>query len=315
MKKGILTIDTIVDYFSDKNHYSENIWFFRKAIYSFILINTILLLPLHNELWGTAPHVLKNEYHGIMSFINLLYFSYFEQYHLFFVFGLIITAIIGLMGLFPGLISFFVFFFSSNLIHKEISVTNGGYHLLLLMLFYLLFMNDRKQSNFSNQYFKKLTIIASNLGFWAARFQFIIVYLSAGILKLSGKNWLNGEAMYYVLRVEEYSNPVALNLFGDFSLLLTVMTWIALFYQLSFPVLIWIKPVRLPFLVLGAVFHLSIAFILGITDFGFMMIACYPLFLNQSDVEKIRKILLSTRIILIRQIKTTAQHHQNNWRV
>jgi len=59
---------------------------------------------------------------------------------------------------------------------------------------------------------------------------------------------------------------------------MTILTYASLFYQLLFPIAIWIKQVRPWFLIAGVIFHLGIAIGLGLLDFGILMIAVYSIY-------------------------------------
>jgi hypothetical protein len=49
-------------------------------------------------------------------------------------------------------------------------------------------------------------------------------------------------------------------------------------YQLLFPVLVWIKKIKKMFLLLGILMHLYIAFVMGLVEFGSVMIISYIIF-------------------------------------
>ncbi len=77
---------------------------------------------------------------------------------------------------------------------------------------------------------------------------------------------------------------------------LLVGTYAVFAYQLLFAVVIWIKPVRKPFLLFGLLFHLSIVFIVGLADFGLFMIASYSIFLAPADARKLMERLSVVRL-------------------
>ena len=139
-------LSKLFSFLGSGNQYSQMIWWFRRAIYLFIIWNTITLFPIANELWGEAPHILKNETQGIFRVLNLLSTEGLEYLYFPFSILLIGACVTGILGFYPRFTAIVVFFLTNNLIRKEMTITNGSHHLLLLMVFYLLFM-DEKNTN------------------------------------------------------------------------------------------------------------------------------------------------------------------------
>jgi hypothetical protein len=57
-----------------------------------------------------------------------------------------------------------------------------------------------------------------------------------------------------------------------------ILNYLVIWYQLLFPVLVWIKPIKKWYLLAGIVQHLFIAFVLGLPSFGLIMIVAYAIF-------------------------------------
>jgi hypothetical protein len=73
------------------------------------------------------------------------------------------------------------------------------------------------------------------------------------------------------------------------SWLFIALNYVVLAYQLLFPVLVWIKKIKKPFLILGILMHLYIAFVIGLVSFGFVMILPYIYFWPNSTAEARRR--------------------------
>ena len=267
---------------------------FRKCLYLFLLINTLILLPVADEIWGPNNSMISyyNSDAFLLKFLNILSYHHFEDYYLFFVWGQIIFLIIGLTGKYQRLTSIFIYLFSANLYMKATNIQNAGNNVTLLMLIYLIFMNEHSDKNkTSPNLWNIIDTTCTNLAFSAAKIQLVVLYAVAGIYKLKGEHWLDGTALYYVLHIDEFSHPFIQKHFTDSAFITYTGTYFTLFFQLSFPLLVWFQYTRKIMLFLGTILHLLIAFGLGITDFGLVMLIMYMLFYsNERSKQLLEKI-------------------------
>lgn len=105
-------------------------------------------------------------------------------------------------------------------------------------------------------------------------YQILLVYLVSSVLKLSGSEWLEGSALYYALSLEQFQVlPLLSQLAWQSTPMVMVATWIALWVQLLFPVLIFWRPSRYVALVLISGMHLGIGLFLGLWPFSLAMIS------------------------------------------
>jgi len=245
----------------------------------FLLCNTLLLLSYSKTLYGQYSYFLPFEKHNnaILNFLNLLEKPSMAANWKIFVGAQILSILACLFLPYKRFSTILVYFFTMTLYHKAIPVQNAGFNLLVMVLFFLIFI-DENADNIKHPLLKTLNITVSNFAVWAARFQVIILYVVASYFKLSGEIWLNGTAFYYVLLNYTYCHPWVKYLLIDSSFLIHAITWFALGFQMLFPVLIWFKQTKFIMLVLGVLFHLMIIFVMGIADFGIIMILMYLLF-------------------------------------
>jgi uncharacterized membrane protein (DUF485 family) len=94
--------------------------------------------------------------------------------------------------------------------------------------------------------------------------------------------------MMYVARIDHFSSAGMKWLFAENRTLAIIATYITLFYQGAFPILVWFKKVKLPLLLLGVLIHLSISFLMGIFAFGIIMSLSYILFLDERHINKLK---------------------------
>ena len=104
--------------------------------------------------------------------------------------------------------------------------------------------------------------------------QLAIIYLFNGIYKLAGPDCRHGDVMYSVLGNAAWMRlsyeQLPLNYFGT-----QVMTWTALVWELTFPLVIMMPWLRPSALWLGVLFHVGTAVLLQLGPFPFYMMCLY----------------------------------------
>jgi Vitamin K-dependent gamma-carboxylase len=123
---------------------------------------------------------------------------------------------------------------------------------------------------------------------WAQRliqFQFAMIYLASFRWKTQGAAWWNGTALYYVAHLREVQRfPVPAFFFHSW--VLHAGTWMAMAFELVFPLLVWFAPFRKWILIAGLVFHLSLEYAFNIPMFQWDMLCAYPLFLDAGWLQR-----------------------------
>ncbi|PRY52489.1 vitamin K-dependent gamma-carboxylase-like protein [Knoellia remsis] len=127
--------------------------------------------------------------------------------------------------------------------------------------------------------------IAHNTGVLLVAAQICIVYLMAGLYKVQGRLWQDGTALYYVLRVPEFTWPGVTEHLFRFEWLLVLGAYATVWLSIYFPLLVLVRRTRLWAVLAMSVFHVSIAALMGLTSFALIMIACDLVFVN-SHVER-----------------------------
>jgi hypothetical protein len=103
----------------------------------------------------------------------------------------------------------------------------------------------------------------------------------AGYTKIIDTDWMKGEAISKIFAIHDYNIPF----FYDFSAMkfTTFLNYTVVFYQLLFPILVWIRSIKKWFLAIGIIQHLFIAFAFGLPTFGFIMVISYAIFYAPSS--------------------------------
>ncbi|MGG7464755.1 HTTM domain-containing protein [Plantibacter sp. YIM 135347] len=114
-------------------------------------------------------------------------------------------------------------------------------------------------------------------------YQIALVYVRSATLKLQGPEWVNGTASYYSVILDNFRPfPMLSDLTFQLSFAVYVATFVALYTQLLFPVLLLWRPSRIFALIAISGMHLGIAILLGLWPFSLAMIALDFLFVRDS---------------------------------
>lgn len=287
-------INSIPHIFTRDFPYRDKVRFFRKVLYAFLFLNTLTLLPIANELfgyhgiigsagWNTSVPWYKQ---GSAAFLNILsHPANGTRPWLMYVFliGHMGALVTGFLSIWPRLSAFAVYFFTANLFYKGYAAFTGGEVLIVIMLFYLMFISDEDRERNS-----VLQNVLNNTFYWVMLIQVCFVYLFSTWYKLLDVNWTNGMALTYVAQIEHFSSWPLRSFFENSPFLSKVFVYITLGYQALFPIVVWIKKVKIPFLIVGVLLHLGIAFGMGLFTFGLTMILMYLLFLDYEQISRFR---------------------------
>lgn len=278
----------LITYFFDDYRYKLQSLWFKRLLYIFVIIKCTYWLCYYNLLFGKNSIVYK-EPHSI-GFIKdvafYLYNSTSNNLGYLFLGGAILLSILSfILSRHPQrsrriyvISDFILWLLVINISNNLYPTLTGGDYLLNQFLLFNCFLTFEKNKN----YFK---IPLHNFASIAIVIQICLVYFLSAIAKLSNADWLNGSAISETLQVQHYS----LELFSHTkqNILNSTINYVVLFYQLFFPIVIWFKKVKKPFLIIGIVMHLFIAFIMGLMSFGFIMILGYIYFYDfKNDFQK-----------------------------
>jgi len=158
---------------------------------------------------------------------------------------------------------------------------DGGDNITQLALIYMLFLLPHRAKFSPGQ----LRVWLHNIAVLAIAFQLIAMYLASGFAKATGELWQEGVALYYISQVQWFTLPGAYEIFAK-PLIVTVATYVAMFYQLLFPVAI-ISRVKLPWILLGILFHLGIAVLMGLVTFSTVMIGLELFLISDQEYARI----------------------------
>lgn len=118
--------------------------------------------------------------------------------------------------------------------------------------------------------FKKSSVLAG-IFIRVVQFQLCIVYLSASIEKLRGKQWFNGEAMWRSLMVPIFKH-YDFSWMAQFPFIPLVLGYSILIIEFGYTFFMWRKNIRVAWFFLVLSMHFGIGLFMGMWCFAFTMI-------------------------------------------
>lgn len=261
-----------------------------------------------NVLWFYISNFMQREYlwgpNGVLpNSISSLALSQTNQFSLYnfssseiyfevlYFLGIIIT-ILYILGFFPRFFNILMYLFTYSLYNKNFLLLDGGNNILIVVLFYMMFLQTGAYLGVHAQKIRKKLATARETSTFSAliqnaaaitvMLQVCLMYFISFLYKAQGHEWYNGTALYYILRVNEFILPGVNPLIYHNPLLVTFLTYSTMIFQASFPFLVWNKRMK-PLMLVGAVcLHLGIALIMGLAWFSLTMLSVDVIFLDDT---------------------------------
>ncbi|MDX1947894.1 MAG: HTTM domain-containing protein [Pirellulaceae bacterium] len=128
--------------------------------------------------------------------------------------------------------------------------------------------------------------LAPAFGLRLLQIQMAVIFFTAGLWKLGGEPWLNGTALYYVARMDDYFGrfPVPAILF-DTPWIVALLTWAVVIAELAIPVLIWFRETRRLCLVAVVLFHLANEWTMHLFLFHWIMLVGWLAFVRPEEIR------------------------------
>lgn len=305
MKNKVLNF---LNSFSSGVHNPDSIRLFRYAIYLWVLIHTLLLLPEAGRFWGensyNVPSHLFESSEGIFRVLFLLNIPGISPFYPLFCIGLCVFIVMSFTGRLRTLSSIMIYILAINLDHKANFAANGGNNLIHILLIYLIFMNEDLSTKNKDSFLVYFSNALTNCSFFMVKIQICILYFVAAVGKIHGDLWSSGVAMYYVAQVDIFSLQIMKTLMTNSPFLVTFSSYATVAFQLSFPYLVWFKNTRPFILAFGTVLHLSISLVVGLFFFGLALVFSYTAFYENKTAYKRLQFFLKGKNFLISKIRS-----------
>jgi len=132
-----------------------------------------------------------------------------------------------------------------------------------------------------------LPVVRPAWGLVLFRFQMGMIYVGSAWEKLNGKDWIDGNALYYVSRLDDNfaHGPILDSMFSSLAVC-RFLTWGTLAVEILLPILLWFSRTRRLGVVLGVLFHLALAMTMNLYLFPWIMIIGLLSFLEIKDFER-----------------------------
>jgi uncharacterized membrane protein (DUF485 family) len=112
---------------------------------------------------------------------------------------------------------------------------------------------------------------------WFIAIQGCLSYLVAGVAKLISPVWRNGEAVRRILGTRSYGSSKVAPLVANRRGVCIGLSWLLMLFECSFPLaLAFGKTGFATFAVLGVIFHVTNALVMGLNTFVWAFVATYP---------------------------------------
>jgi hypothetical protein len=184
-------------------------------------------------------------------------------------------------GVYPRISAVIASIIHISFLHRNMGVHFGADTMATYFLLYLCFADYRER-------YKDAVAVLGSAAFRLCQIQLCVIYAYSGLQKLRGVLWWRGEGVWSVLANSQMARW-DFSWMAHFPLTLTAMSYLSLFWEIYFPLLIWVKPLRYPLLVFGVLFHLGIAVSISIPFFGLIMIVFYLLFLDAAHAKGLER--------------------------
>lgn len=182
------------------------------------------------------------------------------------------SALFLTLGIFPRMAAIIAWAMSLSVNYYNAYLHNSGDLIRQHLLFFLMLTPSGAAWSLMRPNQPKAAIYP-----WALRLIFlelVVMYFFNGYYKVTfGPSWRDGSVLHHVLHTpgwSRWSPPFDLPYWMSAALTYFVLTW-----ELLFPVLVFVKPTRVPALLIGASFHLITTFQLEIGLFGLYALCMY----------------------------------------
>jgi len=252
-----------------ENHffYDKNIIWFRRCVYSLLLIKMLFIWP---EISMFYRHAISVRTGSFMPH-KLIFLPIVHHYYKLYWFIACLILILSLFYKKNRWLYIAVFIVSINYIFIANKATNSGDGLLNFLIFMLIFVREGASKYSINQMINNALLILIQV-------YFCLFYLSNAFGKIIKPLWRSGDYFKHAWNLYYYANPSFIPHWFFNPTLQFITAWSVMIFEFIFPVLIWFKPYKKPLLAIGILFHFGIAILLSLPDFGLTMAIVYILF-------------------------------------
>lgn len=139
-------------------------------------------------------------------------------------------------------------------------------------------------------------VLFHNAALMAIAAQIFIIYMTSGLSKVQGEMWREGVGLYYPLRIGQYAAWPWLNeIVYTNGLFVTAGSYVTVFVQVLFPLLLLRRGTRVVALVLIFAMHTGIAITMALPWFSLAMIAADAVFIRDATYAGLAARIVAAR--------------------
>ncbi len=183
--------------------------------------------------------------------------------------------------------------------------SDGGDNLLRLLLFFMIFANTSGRPYVSPEGLRSRVLAIVHNGAWLAIvIQLCILYWDAGFQKAAGSMWRDGTALYYIMQLSEFHNPIVADHLLQHPTLLVFSNYATMAFQLAFPFLLLNRWSKYLAIAVSMSFHLGIMLAMCLISFSAVMMAAELTLLSDRDYERLAAVM--SRVVgFVRKLRSS----------
>lgn len=216
--------------------------------------------------------------------------------------GMLCTAAF-MLGWHTRLVTPLMWMFTWSLQQRNPMILDGGDNLMILVLVYLMVVDtgshlavgaasrhEELAAGVRERFSYRIATLFHNAGTAAIVLQVVVVYWASGMYKVQGELWQNGTALYYIMRVSEFTWPGWSELVWRNGLAVGVLTHATVLFQLAFPLLLLRRETRVLAVLGGISLHTGIAVFMGLITFSAVMISVELVLISDHRYRQIARL-------------------------
>lgn len=184
------------------------------------------------------------------------------------------SAVALILGVYPRLAAGIGFFLLVAIDHANVLLMDSEDAVFRLFAFFLIFVPpwDQLRSHVPRRQPTDETLVFPAWPLRLFQLQVCLIYLCTGLQKSNGPEWLDGTALYYTFRLDDFSRFALPGPLMESSAWIKCLTWAVLLFELTVPWLIWWRRTRWWCLVGALLFHIGTDYSMNLHLFHWIMI-------------------------------------------
>jgi predicted DCC family thiol-disulfide oxidoreductase YuxK len=256
----------------------------------------VLHLPVREMLWGPGGIWPHDRFLGSQPFLSVWQLSGSPAFAQAVYFVGIVVALAFTLGYRSRLAGALHWFMIWSLQERNPLITDGGDNIMRIVLLFLILVNTGAYFSLDARRLRRplpptlrqSLAIVHNVGVLLILAQLAMLYMSTGLYKAMGELWQNGTALYYILRVDEFSWPGVAEFVYRNPYLVVLGTYGTVLFEVAFPPALFNRWTRYAMMLIGASFHVSIALFMGLVTFAWSMLSVYPVLVTDEEYRTLQ---------------------------